>query len=134
MSHPLSPKSMKTPLGIIRGLGSAKNGTKHWWMQRVTAIALFPLGLWFMWHVLPHAGVGHAELVMFLKSPCETVLMILLIITGLYHGQLGFQVIIEDYIPHEPLKIVLLLSFKALALILGIWGILSVFIIQFKIF
>lgn len=134
MSHRLSSKSMKTPLAIVRGLGSAKNGTRHWWMQRVTAIVLFPLGLWFMGYVLPHADAEYATLVAFLKSPWESILMILLIITSLYHGQLGLQVIIEDYIHHEFFKNFSLLGFKALALILGVWGILSVLIIQFKTF
>lgn len=125
-------KSMKTPLGIVRGLGSAKNGTAHWWAQRTTAIALFPLGLWFVWRVLPHAGSDYAAFVAYLQCPCETVLMILLIGASLYHGQLGLQVVIEDYVHCDALKIILILGVKALVLVLGVWGVLSVLIIQFK--
>src|SRR3546814_6816815 len=97
--------SMRTPLGRIRGLGSAKDGTGHWWAQRVTALALVPLTVWFVASVIGMAGADHASFVAWIASPLVAGLMILLIVATFHHAQLGLQVIIEDYVHDEGVQV-----------------------------
>jgi succinate dehydrogenase / fumarate reductase membrane anchor subunit len=91
----------KTPLGRVLGLGSAKSGTEHWWVQRVTAIAGIPLVIFLIAFILTHVGASRAEMVASLSNPFIAILMALTVITLLWHMKLGLQVIIEDYI-HTP--------------------------------
>ena len=91
----------KTPLGRVLGLGSAKSGTEHWWVQRVTAIAGIPLVIFLIAFILTHVGASRAEMVASLSNPIVAILMALTVITLLWHMKLGVQVIIEDYI-HTP--------------------------------
>lgn len=102
--------SIKTPLGKVRGLGSAKNGTQHWWMQRVTAIAMIPLALWFVASVVALVGADRAAVVAWLHLPLAAILMSLFLGVGFYHLKLGLQVIIEDYVHGEGTKIVAILA------------------------
>lgn len=95
---------MKTPLAKVRGLGSAKDGTHHWLMHRVTAIANIPLILFVVVSFVGNAGKGHAEWVAWLKQPIVSVLMILFIANMVYHMRLGLQVLIEDYVHDHGLK------------------------------
>ena len=91
--------SMKSPLGRARGLGSAKEGAGHWTAQRVTAIFLVPLSLWFAVAVI---GLSHADYATFkgwMGNPGNSALMLLTVFAVLYHAQLGVQVVIEDYVP-----------------------------------
>lgn len=92
----------KTPLGRVLGLGSAKAGTEHWWVQRVTAIAGIPLTVFFIVYVLMHVGASRAEIVASFGNPFVAILMALAIIALVWHMKLGMQVIIEDYV-HAPL-------------------------------
>ncbi len=110
--------SLRTPLGRVRGLGSAKNGTAHWWMQRLTAIALVPLGLWFVASMVALVGADREAVVLWLGRPVPAVLMILLLTAGYYHLKLGLQVIIEDYVKTESLKLMLqvLINFACVGL------------------
>ena len=101
---------MQTPLSRVRGLGSAKSGVHHFWHQRVTAVALVPLVLWFVWSVVVYTGAPHEEVVYFLQQPFNAAAMLLLVLAGLYHMSLGLQVVIEDYIHAEGMKIALLLA------------------------
>lgn len=100
--------SLRTPLGKVKGLGSAKEGVAHWWAQRVTAIALVPLAVWFVINIV--RGV-HSELFVlsFITSPLNALLTIFFIGAALYHGALGMQVVIEDYVHCKARKLVLLL-------------------------
>ncbi len=91
--------SMRSPLARVRGLGSAKGGTHHWWVQRLTSIALVPLVLWFAASVAPLAGASHAEVVAWLASPVPAVLTIFLVVVVFHHLKLGLEVVIEDYVP-----------------------------------
>lgn len=104
--------SLQTRLATVRGLGSAKDGTHHWWGQRVTAIALVPLTLWFVYSVIMLAGATHGDVAAWLGQPLNTVLMLLLIVATFHHVQLGLQVVIEDYIHSEFSKLTTLLLVK----------------------
>ncbi len=90
--------SFRSPLGAARGLGSAKSGTEHWMAQRLTAIALLPLTLWFVWSLLCMAGADYATFTAWLANPLIAVLMSAFSLMLFYHAALGLQVVIEDYV------------------------------------
>ena len=96
--------SLRTPLGKVRGLGSAKDGTEHFWLQRVTALALIPLTIWFLYFLVSSVGSEYATTILQLKKPLVAIPMLLLLITGFYHMKLGLQVVIEDYVTAPALK------------------------------
>lgn len=110
--------SIQTPLGRVRGLGSAKSGVEHFWHQRLTAAALVPLTIWFVWMVARYAGAPHADVVAALGHPLNAALMLLFIVAGLYHMALGLQVVVEDYITTKGTKLGLLflVNFAAFAI------------------
>jgi succinate dehydrogenase / fumarate reductase membrane anchor subunit len=97
--------SLRTPLAEARGLGSAKEGVHHWWAQRLTALALVPLTLWFVAALVAVATADYATAVEWVSSPLVTVLLLLLIAATFYHAQLGMQVVFEDYIHTKSLKV-----------------------------
>lgn len=118
--------SLRSPLATARGLGSAKSGTHHWWAQRVTAVALVPLVIWFVIGLVMHAGASYEEARAWIGSPISATLMICLIVATFHHAQLGLQVVIEDYIHAEPCKTAALLIVKGGTFFLGVLGVLSV--------
>ncbi|MDE2258255.1 MAG: succinate dehydrogenase, hydrophobic membrane anchor protein [Xanthomonadaceae bacterium] len=90
--------SLRTPLKNVRGLGSAQSGVRHWWLQRLTAVALVPLSLWFLWLLM---GLAHADFTMAraaIAQPVHAVLLAALVVSVFWHGALGLQVVIEDYV------------------------------------
>ena len=93
--------NLRTPLARARGLGSAKEGSHHWWHQRLTAIALVPLSLWFIFSLISMVGADYMTVVYWLRLPFVSVLLILFIVFLFYHTVLGLQVVIEDYIDSE---------------------------------
>ncbi len=121
--------SLKSPLGQVRGLGSAKEGVHHWWLQRVTALALIPLGLWFVISVIFMAGASHDDMVAWISSPFSAAIALLLIIATFWHAMLGVQVVIEDYVHNEGLKLASLLAIKGLLMLLGFACALSVIVL-----
>ncbi len=120
---------LRSALGRVRGLGSAKNGFGHWWHQRLTAIALVPLSLWFVNAILAHMHDDHAAVVNWIGSPFVSVLLIALILSLFYHAKLGLQVVIEDYLHDEPYKLVALVAMKfavAFGALLGVVAVLKI--------
>ena len=94
-------KSLRTPIGRVVWLGSAKDGTGHWWTQRVSSVALLLLSAWFLVSLLWLPGLGHEDVIAWLARPWNAVLALLLIGTLAVHSDLGVQVVIEDYV-HQP--------------------------------
>ncbi len=97
--------SLRSPLGRVLGLGTAKDGTSHWWSQRLSAVALVLLGSWFLVSLATMPGFGHAAAVEFVANPWHAVLLMLLSVTMAYHSWLGVQVVIEDYVHAHGLKL-----------------------------
>lgn len=122
---------LRTPLARARGLGSAKEGVNHWWAQRVTAIALVPLTLWFVVSLLTVLGEDYAEVIAWIGSPLNTVLLVTFLFSLYYHAYLGLQVVIEDYVHTEATKLATLLATKFLLILLGAAAILAVLRIAF---
>ncbi|NKB55171.1 MAG: succinate dehydrogenase, hydrophobic membrane anchor protein [Alphaproteobacteria bacterium] len=123
--------SLRSPLGRVRGLGSAKSGTEHFWMQRVTAVALIPLTLWFVYSVIALAGEDHATATAWLQAPTTAVLMIVMIAATFHHMQLGLQVVIEDYVHGEGVKIASLMVMKGASLLLAVAAAFAVLKVAF---
>jgi len=115
----------RTPLAKVKGLGSAKEGTTHFWRQRLTALLLIPLVLWigFSLAALP---VDHATLVGWVQQPWVSVALVLLVMVTFYHAQLGLQVVIEDYVSAHARRTVILLLSNLSCLLLGTIGVISV--------
>jgi succinate dehydrogenase / fumarate reductase membrane anchor subunit len=122
---------MRSQLGRVRGLGSAKSGMGHWWSQRLTAIALVPLSLWFIFSVIHLAGLPHAAMLHWAGRPVNSVLLMCLVISMFYHMQLGLQVVIEDYIHTDRTKLVSMLAMKGLTTVLALASIMSVLKLAF---
>jgi succinate dehydrogenase / fumarate reductase membrane anchor subunit len=117
---------MRSPLGRAVGLGSAKEGVEHWWRQRLTAIALVPLTLWFVASLLAHVGGGYEQTLAWLGRPVPAILMIVLIAVTFYHAALGVQVVIEDYVHREWVKLGALISLRFACVLLAVAGIFAV--------
>lgn len=116
--------TMETPLHRVQGLGSSHSGVRHFWRQRVTAIALIPLSIWFAWSVLGLVGAREVQALTFLTLsplgiPLNAILMGIFIVILLYHMVLGLQVVIDDYVHSEGGKIFLMLLMRAFALAVG---------------
>jgi succinate dehydrogenase / fumarate reductase membrane anchor subunit len=120
--------SLQSPLNKVLGLGSAKSGTEHWWAQRLTAIGLVPLTLWFAFSML---GLSHGQyelIVAWVAEPLNSILLILLLATLVHHSSLGLQVVIEDYV-HGAAKIAVLIIMKFVHVALIAAGIFSVIVV-----
>jgi len=118
--------SLRTPLANARGLGSAKEGVDHWWKQRLTAIALVPLMLWLGFSVATIGVADYYSVVAWIGNPVNSALLILTLAVGFWHGALGLQSVIEDYISGEASKLVVLVLVQFAAVVLALAGILSV--------
>jgi succinate dehydrogenase / fumarate reductase membrane anchor subunit len=129
----MAQSRMRSPLGRAIGLGSAKEGVDHWWWQRISSIALVPLALWFVISVIRLAGADLEAVVTWLDNPVPAVLFILLIVATFYHGALGLQVVIEDYIANEGARFAALIVMKLAAFLLAALAVFSVLKLAFVI-
>ena len=123
--------SFRTPLGQVRGLGSARSGTAHWWAQRLTALALIPLSLWFVVSATHLIYADYSVAIDWLHTPWVAVLLTLMLAALFYHAYLGVQVVVEDYVHHEWLKVSTLLLLKSATVLLAMAGIFSILRIAF---
>ena len=123
--------SLRAPLAKVRGLGSAKNGTHHWWMQRVTAVALIPLTLWLVYHVIALTFSSAEGVQEWLKSPAQAILLALFLLVSCHHGKLGLQVIIEDYVHSHGRKYLVLLASSFGFTVLSAMSVLAIIKIHF---
>ncbi len=112
--------SLRTPLGRARGLGSAKDGAQHWWHQRLTALALLPLAVWFVVSLITLADATYEDVIDWLSSPVVAGLMLLWIFTMFYHLKLGLQEVIEDYVHSEWRKLASLVFVTFSTITLGL--------------
>jgi len=117
----------KTPLATARGLGSAHTGTLHWWMQRVTAVALIPLSFWFIGLLDSCINASYQDTLAWLATPVNSFAVIAWILTVFYHAALGVQVVIEDYVGAEGLKILAIWTSHLLFFSLALTAVLAVF-------
>ena len=122
----------RSPLGRAVGLGSAKEGVTHWWAQRLTALALIPLVLWFVASLVALTGAGRDAVVAWLHAPFPAIATVLLLLAVFYHMSLGVQVVIEDYVHTEWLKISALVLNKFAAFALAGAAIFAVLRIAFQ--
>ena len=127
----MAEQRLRSPLGRAIGLGSAKAGVDHWWAQRVSAVALIVLGLLFAASLVALAGADRAAVTAWLRAPLSAVLTILTLIAVFYHGALGMQVVIEDYVQSEWLKLSSLVALRLICFALAVAGIFAVLRIAF---
>lgn len=123
-------KDLRSPLSRVKGLGSAKDGTHHFWHQRLTALLLIPLVLWLGFS-LAAMPVDHVTLVDWVRQPLVTIALVLLIGTTFYHAKLGLQVVIEDYVASHSRRTFILLLSSFLCLLFGLVGVVAVLKIAF---
>jgi len=123
--------SFRTPVKQARGLGSAGSGVRHWWMQRVTAIALIPLGIWFATSLIGLLNADYATAAAWLAQPFNAVMTSLLLLAMFYHSWLGVQVVVEDYVHGEAVKIASLIVIKFAHVVLAAFGVFVVLRVAF---
>ena len=129
----MSQTALRSPLGRVRGMGSAKSGTHHWWMQRVTSIALLPLTIWFVVSMISLAGASYLETLLWIARPVNAVLMLVLIGLTFHHMAGGLQVVVEDYVRDEFKRIAFVLLIKAASLLMALASAFAVLRIAFAL-
>ncbi len=117
----------RSPLAKVHGLGSAKTGTSHWWMQRVSAVVLIPLSYWLMTFLTLSFHAPYQAMVAWLIAPVNTVCIIAWILAAFYHAALGLQVVIEDYVAAEGIKIIAVWTVNISFFMLVLAALVSVF-------
>lgn len=125
--------SLRSPLGRVQGLGSAKSGSSHWISQRVTAVALTLLGIWFVVSLLTLGGHGHERVTAWLGSPLQSVLAVLFVLVAAWHANLGLQVIVEDYVGARRTRVAVLVVVKFALIVAAVAGVLAVLRIAFGV-
>jgi succinate dehydrogenase / fumarate reductase, membrane anchor subunit len=124
--------SLRSPLGRVLGLGSAKGGSGHWYAQRISAVALVILGFWFIASLaMLGAGAPHEAVVGWLHSPFSAVMALLLVAVTAWHAMLGLQVVFEDYVADKGTRMVVLVALKFALVVAALIGLLAVLRIAF---
>ena len=121
----LKSKSMKTPLAQARGLGASKSGLSHWWHQRLTAIAMVGLVAWMCALVVMLAGADFDSAMRLLSYPINAAILILFVGVGFWHSALGLQVVLEDYVAHEGIRLMMIIALRMVLILLGAISMLS---------
>ncbi len=116
---------MRTPLARAQGLGAAKEGAVHWWMQRMTSVALTPLALWFGFSLACLPDLSHATVATWMREPLTAVLLVAFLIAGCYHMALGLRVIIEDYVHVAAIKVSVIVLVELSSFLLALVGIVA---------
>jgi succinate dehydrogenase / fumarate reductase membrane anchor subunit len=129
----ITQTSLRSPLGRVRGMGSARAGTHHWWMQRVTSIALLPLTIWFVASMIGLAGASYLETLLWIAQPLNAVLLLVLVGLTFHHMAAGLQVVVEDYVRDEVKRLVFILLIKAAALLMALASAFAVLRIAFAL-
>jgi succinate dehydrogenase / fumarate reductase, membrane anchor subunit len=124
--------SLRSPLGRVLGTGSAKDGTAHWWAQRVSSVALVPLTLWFFFSLLSLPGLDYGTVHAWLALPISGLLAVLLVAVMTYHSYLGTTVVIEDYVHGNGMKLFCLLLLRFLYVLFGGASIFAILRIAFE--
>lgn len=119
-------KNYRTPLARVKGLGSAKEGTGHFWSQRLTALAMVPLVLWLAFSIASLPSMDYLAIREWLSQPFNAIVMILFMTAGFYHARLGLQVVIEDYVSSHGLRTGAIIGVTFVAAALGVTGVFSV--------
>lgn len=117
---------LRHPMKTARGLGSAKSGVHHWLAQRVSAAALAPLSVWFVWHATWLFSADSTTVIAFVAEPLNAMLMAVFAVTLLYHSYLGLQVIVEDYVHSEFTKLATLVAFQFIHVLLAVAAVYAV--------
>ena len=123
---------MRSPLRRAQGLGSAREGVEHWWIQRVTAAALIPLTLWFTASLIALTGSDYNNFIAWVRAPFATILMVLLLIALFHHISLGLRVVVEDYVHSDGVKIPVVAAIRLACFALAIAGIFATLRITFN--
>jgi succinate dehydrogenase / fumarate reductase membrane anchor subunit len=123
--------SLRSPLGRVLGMGSAKDGTGHWWAQRVTAVALIPLTLWFFFSLVLLPGFDYVTVKTWLNQPLSSFLAVLAVAVLTYHSYLGTTVVVEDYVHAPGIKVASLLLLRFLYVLFGGAGIFAILRVAF---
>ena len=126
----MNSRSFCSPLARALGLGSAKSGVRHWWAERVTAVALVPLSLWFIASMIAHSGSAYPAFIAWIRTPLATSCMILLLIALFHHSALGLQVVIEDYV-HSGVRFAAVVAVRLGCYGLAVIGIIATLHIAF---
>jgi succinate dehydrogenase membrane anchor subunit len=122
-------RSLRSPLARVLGPGSAKEGVHHWWAQRLTSVALVPLGVWFVVSLLSLPSLDHATVAAWIGQLWTAVFLILLVLAGAWHSQLGVRVVVEDYVHGsgaKALTLALVTFFHVIVAVAGVLAILKV--------
>jgi len=124
-------KSLRSPLGAVSGLGSAKGGAHHWWMQRLTSIALVPLTVWFTVSILSLPSLDHVTVVSWMAQSWTSLLLILLVLVAAYHSQLGVRVVVEDYVHSSGMRTLTLVTSTFAHTLLAVAGVFAILKVAF---
>ena len=120
--------SLRSSLGKVLGTGSAKEGVHHWWMQRLTSIALIPLTIWFVVSILSLPTFDHVAVIAWMSQSWTALFLILLVLVATWHSQLGVRVVVEDYVHggSKTLVLVLITFIHAIVAVAGVFAVLKV--------
>ncbi len=123
--------TLRSPLGQVLGIGAAKDGVHHWWMQRLTSIALLPLSVWFAVSLLALPGLDHATVVAWLRQGSVALLLIIFLLIAAWHSQLGVRVVVEDYVHDAAARTLCLVASSFGHILLAAAGVFAVLKVAF---